>query len=88
MTAPGTRARPTAILVRLQNGRDELVEVPYPPGFSRGRLDAATVVEKFHGLTASILAQDTRDRIIERVMALDESPSCADLMKSVAAPAA
>jgi hypothetical protein len=38
-------------------------------------------------LTASILAQDARDRIIERVMALEESTSCADLMESVAAKA-
>jgi 2-methylcitrate dehydratase len=77
---------PCSLEVRTQEGRDELVEVPYPPGFSRGRLDAETVVKKFHGLTASILAQDARDRIIERVMALDESPSCADLMESVTVP--
>ena len=79
---------PCSLEVRTQNGRDELVEVPYPPGFSRGRLDAETVVKKFHGLTASILAQDASDRIIERVMALDESAFCADLMESVAASAA
>ena len=79
---------PCSLEVRTQDGRDELVEVPYPPGFSRGRLDAETVVKKFHGLTASILAQDASDRIIERVMALDESAFCADLMESVAASAA
>jgi hypothetical protein len=45
-------------------------------------------VKKFHGLTASILAQGASDRIIERVMALDESAFCADLMESVAASAA
>ena len=45
-------------------------------------------MNKFHGLTASILAQDARDRIIECVMALDESPYCADLMEAVAASAA
>ena len=72
---------PCSLEVRTQDGRDELVEVPYPPGFSRGRLDAETVVKKFHGLTASILAQDASDRIIERVMALDESAFCADLME-------
>jgi 2-methylcitrate dehydratase PrpD len=48
---------PCSLEVRTQDGRDELVEVPYPPGFSRGRLDAETVVKKFHGLTASILPQ-------------------------------
>jgi 2-methylcitrate dehydratase PrpD len=79
---------PCSLEVRTRDGRDELVEVPYPPGFSHGRLDVETVVKKFHGLTASILAQDARDRIIECVMALDESPSCADLMEAVAVSAA
>src|ERR1700716_302570 len=78
---------PCSLQVTTQDGRDEMVEVPYPPGFSRGRLDAETVVKKFHGVTGSILAQDARDRIIERVMALEESTSCADLMESVAAKA-
>ena len=30
---------PCSLLVRTQDGREHLVEVPYPPGFSRGRLD-------------------------------------------------
>jgi hypothetical protein len=60
-----------------------MVEVPYPPGFSRGRLDAGTVVKKFNTLTSPCLTQGARDRIIERVMALDESPSCIELMAAV-----
>jgi 2-methylcitrate dehydratase len=74
---------PCSLQVTTQDGREELVEVPYPPGFSRGRLDAETVVRKFNALTASRLAQGARDRIVERVMALDESPSCAELMEAV-----
>jgi len=77
---------PCSLEVRTQDGRDELVEVPYPPGFSRSRLDAETVVKKFNALTESCLTQGGRGRIVEAVMALDESPSCADLMESVAVP--
>jgi len=77
---------PCSLEVRTQNGRDELVEVPYPPGFSRGRLDAGTVVKKFNALTESCLTQGARDRITEDVMTLDERPSCAGLMEALAAP--
>ena len=76
---------PCSLQVTTQDGREELVEVPYPPGFSRGRLDAETVVRKFNALTSPRLAQGARDRIVERVMALDESPSCAELMEAVTA---
>ena len=74
---------PCSLQVTTQDGREELVEVPYPPGFSRGRLDAETVVRKFNALTSPRLTQGARDRIVERVMALDESPSCAELMEAV-----
>jgi 2-methylcitrate dehydratase len=74
---------PCSLHVRTADDREEVVEIPYPPGFSRGRLDAATVIKKFNNLTTPRLARDARDRIIERVMALDESPSCAELMASL-----
>jgi 2-methylcitrate dehydratase len=77
---------PCSLNVTTRDGREELVEVPYPPGFSRGRLDAETVVRKFNTLTEPWLAQAARDRIIEHVMALDDSNSCTELMKAVAAP--
>ena len=64
-----------------------MVEVPYPPGFSRGRLDQATVVKKFHDLTAAHLAQAERDHIVESVMTLDKKPTCIELMKALAGPA-
>jgi hypothetical protein len=41
------------------------------------------VVKKFNTLTSPWLTQGARDRIIERVMALDESPSCIELMAAV-----
>ena len=77
---------PCSLVVRTQDGREHVVEVPYPPGFSRGRLDQATVVKKFHDLTAAHLAQAARDRIVESVMVLDKSPTCIELMKALAGP--
>ena len=42
------------------------------------------MVKKFHDLTSPHLAQSTRDRIVDNVMALDQRPTCHDLMKAVA----
>jgi len=81
--APGSY--PCSLVVRTRDGQEHVVDVPYPPGFSRGRLDADTVIEKFHVLTAPHLTQAARSHIIEAVMTLETSPSCADLMKAVAA---
>jgi 2-methylcitrate dehydratase len=79
---------PCSFAVRTEDGREEVVEVPYPPGFSRGRLEAETVMKKFNTLTARHLAQRARDHITEAVMALDESASCAELMAAVATESA
>src|SRR5262249_31322088 len=78
---------PCSLKVLTEDGREEMVEVPYPPGFSRGRLEAETVIKKFGALTAPHLAR-ARDRIIEAVMALDESASCAELMVALATDSA
>jgi 2-methylcitrate dehydratase len=77
---------PCSLHVRTEDGREHAVEVPYPPGFSRGRLDAATVVKKFNTLTSPHLAQRARERIVDAVMTLDKSPTCAGLMQAVAGP--
>ena len=79
---------PCSLEVLTEDGREEMVEVPYPPGFSRGRLEAETVIKKFGALTAPHLAQRARDLIIEAVMALDESASCAELMAALATDSA
>ena len=79
---------PCSFAVRTEDGREEVVEVPYPPGFSRSRLEAETVMKKFNTLTARHLAQRARDRITEAAMALDESASCAELMAAVATESA
>src|SRR5215471_5466926 len=79
---------PCSLEVRTEDGREEVAEVPYPPGFSRGQLEAETVIKKFGALTAPYLAQRVRDRIIEAAMALDESASCAELMAALATDSA
>jgi 2-methylcitrate dehydratase len=79
---------PCSLEVRTEDGREEVVEVPYPPGCSRGRLEAETVIKKFGALTAPHLAQPARDRIVEAAMALDESASCAELMAALATESA
>jgi 2-methylcitrate dehydratase PrpD len=79
---------PCSFAVRTDDGRAEVVEIPYPPGLSRGRLEAETVMKKFNALAAPHLAQRMRERIIEAVMALDESASCAELMAAVATESA
>jgi 2-methylcitrate dehydratase len=72
---------PCSLMVRTQDGREHMIEVTYPPGFSRGRLDQATVVKKFKDLTAPHIGATTRDRIVESVMMLERSPTCIELMK-------
>jgi hypothetical protein len=54
---------------------------------SRGALARQPVVGKFHGLTESRVPRTARDRIIDAVMALDESPSLAALLKALATAA-
>ena len=75
---------PCSLAVATADGTEHRVEIPYPPGFSRGGLDADAVVKKFHGLAASHLRGVARERIEAAVVELDESPSCAELAASLA----
>jgi hypothetical protein len=43
-------------------------------------------VKKFNALTEACLARGARDRIVQAVMGLDESPTCAELMEAVGRP--
>ena len=76
---------PCSLHVRAKDGHAHMVEVPYPPGFSRGQLDAGAVIKKFEALTAPHVATGRRDHIIEAVIRLDQKPSCSGLMKALAA---
>jgi hypothetical protein len=80
--SPG--AFPCAIRATGTDGRAYLAEVLDPPGFSRHGVDAGAVTKKLNSITKARLGQSSRDRIIEAVMALDKSPSCAALTEALA----
>lgn len=79
--APGSY--PCALRAWDTDGRDYLSEVPYPPGFAHGGLDAADVVRKFHALTAEFLPAGTRERIVGAALGLDKAATVAELMEAV-----
>jgi 2-methylcitrate dehydratase len=76
---------PCRIEAKCDNGSTLVADIPDPPGFSRHGLDADAVTRKFNAVAASHLDSGSRARIIEAVMGLDRSPSCADLTKALAA---
>jgi len=65
-------------------GREIVVEVPDPPGFSRHGLDEAAVVRKFNAITASHLGAGEQARIIDAALSLDQKPSCVELTAALA----
>jgi 2-methylcitrate dehydratase len=67
------------------DGRVLVADVPDPPGFSRYGLDAGAVTQKFNAVTAGHLDAGSRARIIDAVMGLERSASCAELSKALAA---
>jgi 2-methylcitrate dehydratase len=75
---------PCRIEARCEDGSKLVADIPDPPGFSRHGLDADAVTSKFNAVTALHLDADARGRIIDAVMALDRSPSCADLTQALA----
>lgn len=70
---------PCVMTARDNTGREIVVEVLDPPGFSRRGLDEAAVTRKFNAITASHLDAASRSRIIDAALSLDLSPSCAGL---------
>jgi 2-methylcitrate dehydratase len=75
---------PCRIEASCDDGSALAADVPDPPGFSRHGLDADAVTNKFNAVTAAHLDSGSRTRIVEAVMALDRSPSCADLTQALA----
>jgi 2-methylcitrate dehydratase len=79
--APG--AFPCLLRATKTDGSKHIVEVDYPPGFSRDGLDDATVLEKFHAITAPILPASARMRIVDAVMDFHEARSTATLEAAI-----
>jgi 2-methylcitrate dehydratase len=75
---------PCSIRAKMQDGKEFMAEVADPPGFSRHGLDAAAVTRKFNAITEGHLTRAARERIVEAVMGLDQSPSCAALTAALA----
>jgi 2-methylcitrate dehydratase len=75
---------PCRIEAKSDDGSMLVADIPDPPGFSRHGLDADAVTAKFNAVTAAHLGASARARIIEAVMGLDRSPSCADLSRALA----
>jgi 2-methylcitrate dehydratase len=67
------------------DGRAHHVEILTPPGFSPHGPDAGTVLEKFNRITADRLVPAARDHVIACVWALDDAPTCNDLMQALTA---
>ena len=80
--APG--AYPCSIRANDAHGKEQLVEVPYPPGFSRGGLDEKIVLDKFRAVTDSILDRADRARIENAVMDFDRHLSAETLNNAIA----
>ena len=80
--APGSY--PCSIRATDARGEEHLVEIPYPPGFSRGGLDEKIVLDKFRAVTDSILDSARRARIENAVMDFDRHPSAETLNNAIA----
>ena len=75
---------PCSIRALSADGTQLSVEVPYPPGYSRGGLDTKIVLDKFRAVTDSILSRADSARIEDAVMTLDSSQSAEMLNNAIA----
>jgi 2-methylcitrate dehydratase len=80
--APG--AFPCALRAQTRDGREFTAEIDYPPGFSKDGLDERVVIEKFHAVTAPLLAEPARARIVDAVMEFRDNPTTATLDTTIA----
>jgi 2-methylcitrate dehydratase len=80
--APGSY--PCSIRAIGADGAEHHVDVAYPPGYSQDSLDARIVLDKFHGVTESILDRAGRARIVDTVMEFDQCPSAEALSAAIA----
>jgi 2-methylcitrate dehydratase len=76
---------PCRIEAETHDGKIHTTDILDPPGFSRTGLDEGAVTAKFNAITAPHLDASARGRIIDAVMALDRSASCAEVTKAMAA---
>jgi 2-methylcitrate dehydratase len=77
-------AFPARVEVTMADGATHAAEVLYPPGFSKGRIARADVIEKFETLTEPLMEDSRRESIKQLVMRLEELPSVDVLMGALA----
>ena len=84
-TAPD--AYPCRIEATTTDGQRLAATCAYPPGFSRGGISSAAVLEKFEAVTAPHLSSRARRAIVDAVLSLAASPDLSAVTKAIAAPA-
>ena len=81
MARPVAGAYPCALRAWESDGRETIVEVGFPPGFSRDGLVAADVVEKFRANTSQT-ANLNQEHVIQAALSLDRASSLDDLLRT------
>ncbi len=64
----------------MEDGAHHAAEVPYPPGFSKGRLSRADVIDKFEAVTAPMIDDARLEAIKALALRLDELANVDELM--------
>jgi 2-methylcitrate dehydratase len=84
LTARSPGSFPCRMEATTDDGKAYVADIADPPGFSRHGLDGGAVIQKFNAVTAPHLDASSRARIIDAVLALDRSLSCAEVTKALA----
>ncbi|MCH8916453.1 MAG: MmgE/PrpD family protein [Proteobacteria bacterium] len=76
-------AFPCRVEVTMRDGARHAAEVPYPPGFSKGRLSRAEVIDKFEAVTAPMIGDARIEAIKALALRLDELANVDELMAAL-----
>ena len=79
---------PCRIEVTMEDGASHAAEVPFPPGFSRGRLSRGEVIDKFEAFTAPMIGEARLECIKALALRLDELANVDELMGALSDPIA
>ena len=77
-------ALPCRVEVTMADGAIHAAEVLFPPGFSKGRIARADVIDKFDTFTGPMIDDARREGIKQLVFRLDELASVDELMAALA----
>jgi len=74
---------PCRIEVTMEDGASHTAEVPFPPGFSKGRLLRGDVIDKFESFTAPMIGEARLESIKALALRLDELANVDELMAAL-----